>query len=262
MKIEQGCLAEHYRELGYYAPNYAISETEAADILSKLQAHERVHGPLKALKPHLLFTWLDALVRNRNILDVVETLVGPDILCWSSSFFAKEARSNKFVSWHQDGNYIGLQPNEMVTAWIALTPSNAGNGAMRVIPRTHRKAIAHQETFVADNLLSRGQEIQADIDASTAVTLELKPGEFSLHSTLIVHGSDPNPSDGPRVGFVVRYIPTRVRQTQSDSDSALLVRGVDDFRHFAPERSPDGDFTPSVRAYHASIDRGPHGLKK
>jgi hypothetical protein len=260
MQVTTSSKVEKYRELGYQSPNHAMSEAEALALRAKLEAHEAQFGTLKVLKPHLLFTWLDELVRNANILDAVTELIGSDILCWSSSFFTKEARSTAFVSWHQDANYIGLQPNEMVTAWIALTPSNGSNGALRIIPGSHHSRMPHQETYSSDNLLSRGQEIEVDVDEGRAVMLQLRPGEFSLHNALLIHGSDPNPSEERRIGFVVRYIPTHVRQTQSDRDTALLVRGTDRFGHFELERAPDGDFTPQVRAYHAKLNKGPHGL--
>ena len=85
-------------------------------------------------KPHLLFTWLNDLIRHPRILDAVEDIIGPDILCWGTSFFTKEARNPGYVSWHQDSTYWGLEPPDIVTAWVAFTDSIAANGAMRVIP--------------------------------------------------------------------------------------------------------------------------------
>ena len=147
-------------------------------------------------KSHLLFTWLDGLIRHPAILDAVEGVIGPDILCWSSTFFIKEARDPGFVSWHQDSTYWGLDPADIVTAWVALSESTAENGAMRVIPGTQKlDQVAHRDTFAANNLLTRGQEIAVDVDGSDAVTLALEPGEMSLHHVRLIHGSDPNPSD-------------------------------------------------------------------
>ena len=129
------------------------------------------------------------------ILDAVEDVIGPDILCWGSSFFIKEPRDPGFVSWHQDSTYWGLDPADIVTAWVALSDSTAANGAMRVIPDTQRlEQIAHRDTFAAENLLTRGQEIVVEVDESKAVMLALQPGEMSLHHVRLIHGSDPNPS--------------------------------------------------------------------
>src|SRR6185312_9249598 len=99
-------------------------------------------------KAHLLFPFLAELVRHPAILDAVEDLLGPDILCWNSNFFIKEAETASFVSWHQDSTYWGLSSADVVTAWVALTPSNLANGAMAVIPSTHTKdQVPHRDTF-------------------------------------------------------------------------------------------------------------------
>lgn len=246
-----------YQEHGYYAPVRVMPPSEAAAMRSRLEAHEaaygRLHGPLRH-KTHLLFTWLDQLVRNDAILDAVEDLIGPNILAWGSSFFIKEAHDSSFVSWHQDSTYWGLDPADIVTAWVALSESTAENGAMRVIPDSHKlDQIAHRDTFAEGNLLSRGQEIAVDVDESQARMLELQPGEMSLHHVRLIHGSDPNPSGKRRIGFAIRYLPTYVRQIVGTHDSATLVRGVDEFGNFAPERRPDADFSLASQQFHAEI---------
>jgi hypothetical protein len=249
--------AAHYREQGYYAPIRALSTAEAADVRAQLEAHEAAHGKLKGgqrHKPHLLFTWLDRLVRHPGILDAVEGVIGPNILAWGSSFFVKEAHDPSFVSWHQDSTYWGLDPADIVTAWVALSPSNRGNGAMRVIPGSHKlDQVPHRDTFAPTNLLSRGQEIMVDVDPSQAVMLELEPGEISLHHVRLIHGSDANPSGERRIGFAIRYLPTHVRQTVAMRDSAMLVRGVDAFHNFEPEQPPESDLSPAAVAFHAGV---------
>jgi non-haem Fe2+, alpha-ketoglutarate-dependent halogenase len=234
-----------------------MSADEAAAIRKRLEAHEAMHGVLKGSmrhKSHLLFTWLDGLIRHPAILDAVESVIGPDILCWSSTFFIKEARDPGFVSWHQDSTYWGLDPADIVTAWVALSESTAENGAMRVIPDTQTlEQIAHRDTFAADNLLTRGQEIAVEVDESKAVMLELRPGEMSLHHVRLIHGSDPNPSGKRRIGFAIRYLPTHVRQVVGTQDSATLVRGVDRFGNFAPETAPDRDLSDAALAFHAHV---------
>ena len=162
------------------------------------------------------------------MLDAVEQVIGPNILVWGSSFFIKEPQNPSFVSWHQDSTYWGLEPADIVTAWVALSESIHENGAMRVIPGSHKLDQApHRDTFAADNLLSRGQEIMVEVDESKAVELRLQPGEMSLHHVRLIHGSEPNPSTKRRIGFAIRYVPTYVRQAAGLRDSATLVRGVD-----------------------------------
>lgn len=249
--------AAQYQEQGYYAPIRALSTAEAGAARARMEAHEAAHGKLKGdqrHKPHLLFTWLDRLVRHPGILDAVEGAIGPNILAWGSSFFVKEAHDPSFVSWHQDSTYWGLDPADIVTAWVALSDSNRGNGAMRVIPGSHKlDQVPHRDTFAPTNLLSRGQEIMVEVDPSKAVMLELEPGEISLHHVRLIHGSDPNPSGERRIGFAIRYLPTHVRQTVATRDSAMLVRGVDDFHNFEPEQPPESDLAPAAIAQHATV---------
>lgn len=248
---------ERYRREGCVHPVRVMSEDAAAALRARLEAFEAANGgPLRGdlrHKSHLLFTWLAELVREEAIVDAVEDLYGPDILCWSSNFFIKEAANPAFVSWHQDSTYWGLSTPDVVTAWIALTTSDAANGAMQYAPGTHAfDQVAHRDTFAKNNLLTRGQEIAVDVDTSNAQTIVLSPGEMSLHHVRLVHGSPPNPSPGRRIGFAIRYIPTRVRQLEG-RDSATLVRGADRYGHFDLEPRPQRDMDPEFVALHKSI---------
>ena len=257
MKLLSESAARQYQQDGYCAPIRAISAEHALALRNHLEAYEagagRLAGPLRQ-KSHLLFTWLNDLIRDDRILDAVEDLIGPDILCWGSSFFIKERRNTAYVSWHQDSTYWGLEPADIITAWVAFSDSTPENGAMRVIPGSHKlDQVPHRDTFARDNLLSRGQEIMVDVDARQAVTLELKAGEMSLHHVRLIHGSEPNPSGTRRIGYAIRYIPTYVRQVAGSHDTATLVRGVDRHGHFEPEQRPDADCSPAALAYHAAV---------
>jgi non-haem Fe2+, alpha-ketoglutarate-dependent halogenase len=248
---------EQYRDQGFIHPIRVMSKAEAAALRARLERFEReTGGPLKGSfrhKSHLLFTWLAELVRHPRILDAVEDLYGGDLLCWSSNFFIKERESPAFVSWHQDSTYWGLDRPEVVSAWVAFTPASDANGAMRVIPGSHKlDQIAHRDTFAKHNLLTRGQEIAVDVDEREAVTIALEPGEMSLHHVRLVHGSPPNLSEDRRIGFAIRYVPTSVRQIIG-TDSATLVRGVDRFGHFEPEPSPSADLDPAMLELHQQI---------
>ena len=242
---------------GCVFPIRVMPESDAAELRARLENFEAQTGePLKGSlrhKSHLLFSWLGDLVRQEKIVDAIEDLYGPNLLCWTTNFFIKEANNPAFVSWHQDSTYWGLDKPDVVTAWIALTPSNKANGAMGFIPGTHTgEQIPHRDTFAQNNLLTRGQEVAVEVDESQAVTIELSPGEMSLHHVRLVHGSPPNPSDDRRIGFAIRYIPTTVAQVAGD-DSATLVRGADEFHHFAPEPRPSSDMDPAFVALHAQI---------
>jgi len=254
LKFLSPAAVEAYHRDGYCFPLRAMPAADAARYRQRLEAHEaRTGGPLQGNwrhKTHLLFTWADALVHHPTILDAVEDVIGPNILCWTTNFFIKEPGSPGFVSWHQDATYWGLEPDDVVTAWVAFTKSDLESGCMRVMPGTHTKEqIPHVDTFHRDNLLSRGQEIAVDVDEMQAVDVLLAPGEFSLHHIKLVHGSAPNRSADRRIGYALRYIPTHVRQTKV-RDSAMLVRGVDTYRHFDPEPRPRQDLDEAALTAH------------
>jgi ectoine hydroxylase-related dioxygenase (phytanoyl-CoA dioxygenase family) len=249
-----------YQRDGYYFPLRVMTEDDARGLRRRLEAHEAKAGePLQGNwrhKTHLLFTWADEMVHHPAIVDAVEDVIGPDILCWTTNFFIKEPHSPGFVSWHQDSTYWGLDPDDVITAWVALTDSNPVSGCMKVIPGTHTVSqIPHVDTFHQDNLLSRGQEIAVEVDQAKAVDVVLKPGEISLHHIKLVHSSEPNRSDDRRIGFAIRYIPTYVRQTKV-RDSATLVRGVDKHHNFDLEPRPAQDLDAAALAAHKdAIDR-------
>ena len=246
-----------YRRDGILFPIDVMPPHQAAALLGRLEAIEAGHeGRLPARlnqKPHLLYPWMNELIRHPAILDAVESVLGPDLLCWGAQFFAKNAHDPSFVSWHQDGTYWGLSSPDVVTAWVAFTPSQTYNGCMRVIPGTQRAPVPHADTFAEKNLLSRGQEIAVEVDLSQAVDVTLQPGQMSLHHVLIFHGSEPNLSDTRRVGFAIRYIPTSVHQLSGVRESATLVRGTDRFGHFDHEPAPEGELHPAAVARHKEI---------
>jgi non-heme Fe2+,alpha-ketoglutarate-dependent halogenase len=246
-----------YQRDGYLAPMDIFDDAEMSELNTQLIGfRERLGGKLAGRfnqKTHLLSPWLNRLVRDPRILDPVENILGPNILCWSSQFFAKDAHDKAYVGWHQDGNYWGLSSDEVITAWVAFTPSNRQSGCMMVVPGTHRQVAEHVDTFSEDNMLSRGQEITVEVKREEMVPVELRPGQMSLHHVMIYHGSDPNQSDLPRIGFAIRYIPTHVKQVGDFKGSALLVRGQDTYHHFEPEQDPVADFHPDALALHGRV---------
>ena len=246
-----------YREDGFLAPVPAIGAERARTVLTKLEEYEAQRGgswPGHGLKAHLFLTALDEVVRHPTILDAVESIIGPDILCWSSRLFIKKPGDGGFVSWHQDVTYWGLDVSEnILTAWVALSAATRENGVMKFVRGTHRKMVPHREG-VASNMLLRGQEVAVEVDESQAVYIELQPGEMSLHHALMFHGSEDNRSAERRVGFAIRYIPTRVKQFEGlPRDSAMLVRGTDRHGNFDLEPSPVRDLDPEAVELHKRV---------
>jgi hypothetical protein len=247
-----------YRTQGYVFPIDVLSAEEARFYRGALERHEaRFGGELpKELrhKPHLTMRWADELVHHPKILDAVEDVIGPNILCWESVIFAKGPKTRDYIAWHQDITYWGLGSDDVVTAWVALSPSTVESGCMRVVPGTHtREVVPHRDTYAKENLLSRGQEIAVEVGEEQAVDIVLMPGQMSLHHVKIFHGSFQNRSDDRRIGFAIRYIPPHVRQVVGAADSAMLVRGRDTHGYFELERRPAADLDPDQLAYHARL---------
>lgn len=239
---------ERYNRDGYLFPFDVLTPAEVAESRRKLEAFEaKLGGPLPRsliAMPNLYAPFVDEIIRSPKILDRVESLLGPDILCWECAFLTKEPHAKSFFSWHQDAKYWGLEPYDVLTAWVALSPSTRASGCMRVLPGSHAGGIAaHKDTFAPNNMLSRGQEIQVEVDEAKVVDIELPPGSMSLHHVKIAHGSDPNTADDRRIGLAIRYVPAHVRQTIGTDDTATLVRGTDRHSHFEAEPRADGDFT-------------------
>lgn len=208
---------DQYHEQGFVAPIDVFSEQEAAQYLQKLEQAEAKYpdqlNPENRNNPHLAFRFLDELAHHPLILDAVEDLLGADFSLWGSVLFIKEPQSRQFVSWHQDATYNGVEPYNYLTPWIALTPSNLESGCMSMLSGTHQTGVrSHDETFAADNILTRGQNI-SDLDLSSRVDLILRPGQMSIHHAQTIHGSQPNRSQKRRVGYALQsFVPSGGRQ--------------------------------------------------
>jgi len=243
-----------YRRDGYYFSVPALRASEVAHYRGCLEKHEAETGaPLQGNwrhKAHLLFTWVDELVHHPKIVDAAEDVLGPNLLCWTTNFFIKEANSPGFVSWHQDAFYWGLSKDDVMTAWVALSPANLESGCMKFLPGSQTQDhLQHVDTFHKDNLLSRGQEIAVKVEGEKTVDCILKPGEMSLHHVKVVHGSEPNRSNDRRIGLAIRYIPTDIKQLKV-RDSATLVRGTDRHKNFDHEPRPRRDLSDEALAAH------------
>ena len=235
-----------------------------ARLRAKLEAFESAQGHAiegaQRSKSHLLFKWVDDLMRHSKILDAVEDLIGPDILCWNTLFWIKEAGSESFVSWHQDLRYWGLDTNDLVTVWVALSPATLESGCMHVLPGSHQgDLLPHKDGYEPDNLLTRGQEIAVEVDESKTVAMPLQPGEISLHNVRLAHASSPNRSEDRRIGISLHYMPTRTKQMAGEWDSAALVRGEDQFGHFKDTPRPTRDFDPVAVQFH---EKATHAVRE
>lgn len=243
---------EHYKTKGFLGPVDLLTPAECLEVRRHVEEVEKKLGTQIQkrcqIKAHLPFPFLTELVSHPLLLDAVEDLIGPDILCWGSSFFQKEASDKTFVSWHQDSTYYGIDPPDTCTAWIAISEASIASGCMRFIPGSHNKGIySHDELKTSDNLLSRGQTVKG-IDESKAVHVPLKAGQFSFHKEDCLHASHPNTTNDRRIGLSIHYVAPSVRETNFPGASAMLLRGKDPYGHWKADLRPKVDFDPACVA--------------
>ena len=259
MQVGDCGIAERYAADGCAHPIDILTRSEAAEYRARVEeAERRTHGgrPFPYLKPYLALTVINELVRLPAVLDLVEQIIGPDILVWDGALIVKEPHAPGKFTWHQDLTYWGLSPKEgVVSTWLALSPSTSESGCVKMIPGTHTlEILPHRDTFGADNMLSRGQEIAMEIDEAQAVDVALEPGQMSIHHPHLFHRSAPNRSDDRRIGMNVQYIAPHVRQVVGTSDSAMPVRGRDRVGNFEVETPPTSDFAPESMAQLAAVN--------
>lgn len=247
-----------YRHDGFLYPFPMLAPTERAAAIAGLDRYEHWLGspvpkadPKWRSMPYLCLPWAAAIARDPRILDVVEDLIGPDILIWTSTFFIKEPMSPTFAAWHQDGTYFGLEPAEQITVWVALTDASREAGCMEVLSSRGAARQLHHATLGLENSINRaGQAIVEPLDEREPVTMALEAGSFSLHNTYCVHRSAPNHASHRRVGLGLNYIPAYARATGSVRTAAMLVRGTDRWGHFDLLEPPAGELDPAGLAAH------------
>jgi non-heme Fe2+,alpha-ketoglutarate-dependent halogenase len=225
---------KQYKDEGFVAPINIFSKEKAKEIRNQIELIEKeLPGELDKsgrYNAHLISPLLDEVTHNSKILDAVESLIGKNILVCGTTLFIKNPNEKGYVSYHQDAKYIGLEPHNWVTAWVALTDSNEENGCMKMWPGSHLDIKNHDEKFNEENLLTRGQTVE-NVPDNEVKSVELVAGQMSLHHPRIVHGSGVNKSNDRRIGFVIQsYIGTNVRQILGQN-SVQLARGVDEFNH-------------------------------
>ena len=226
---------KQYEDEGFVSPIDIFSKEKAKEIRNEIELIEK-DMPKELEKSgrynaHLISPLLDEVTHNPKILDAVESLIGKNILVCGTTLFIKNPFVKGFVSYHQDAKYIGLEPHNWVTAWVAITDSNEENGCMKMWSGSHKDNLKdHDQMFNEGNLLTRGQTIN-NVPKEKVKSLVLKAGQMSLHHPKVVHGSELNKSNDRRIGFVIQsYIGTNVKQVLG-KNSVQLARGVDNFNY-------------------------------
>lgn len=262
LNLENGRLTKaqvgQYWNDGFLFPIPVMSADEAAGYRQELETTERdwlqsdLPLPLntyKRVNAHIVMPMAYRIGMHPGVLDAVEGVLGPDILIFSVEYFIKEARTTQIVSMHQDLTYWGLGAIDgLVTAWVALSPATPASGCMDFVRGSHKNAILpHEDTFDANNLLSRGQEVRVDVAEEDKVPIEIHPGEMSLHHGLTIHGSGPNTSDDRRIAAVIRYMRPDI-VPEGAREFAMLARGEDRHGHFELLTPPQALFDPEALA--------------
>ena len=246
---------KQYKDEGFVSPINVFSKEKAKEIRDEIELIEKEipeefekSGRYNA---HLISPLLDEVTHDPKILDAVQSLIGEDILVCGTTLFIKNPNEKDFVSYHQDAKYIGLEPHNWVTAWVAITDSNEHNGCMRMWSGSHKDNLKeHDQKFNQGNLLTRGQTVQ-NVPKEKIIPLVLTAGQMSLHHPTTVHGSDINKSDDRRIGFVIQsYIGANVKQVLG-KNSVQIARGKDDF-----------NFHQKIRRNKSLMDKDDLELKK
>ena len=231
-----------YNNDGYIAPIDVLSKDHATEVKKEIEYIEKKWpDELEGLGrnyAHLISPVLDKVSHNSKILDAVESIIGKDILVCGTTLFIKNPDQKGFVSFHQDAKYIGLEPHNWVTGWVAITDSNEENGCMRMLKGSHKEDLKfHNQKFDENNLLTRGQTVE-NVPINETTPVILKAGQLSLHHPQIVHGSGLNKSNDRRIGFAIQsYIGTNVDEVLGKI-YVQQARGSDTFKYHQHVKRP------------------------
>lgn len=237
-----------YNTHGYVMPLDAYSSSEAErnrayfdTLLRNVQAARSDLDAYSVNGFHVCCAGLYDIVTHPLILDHVQDIIGPDVICWGSHFFCKQAHDPRKVAWHQDASYWPLTPARTVTVWLAIDDADRANAAMMFLPGTHNRGHLKWRRIGYDQAVL-DQEIENTDRLGEPVYDELKAGQFSLHADMLAHGSEPNTSDRRRCGLTIRYCPPTVRALDPRwAKGSILCRGSDPYGHWAHNPRPPGE---------------------
>ncbi len=247
---------QHYNTMGYISPLKLYSPDEAEQNRSYFdqllaQIPDTGAYSINCYQARCEGIW--DICTEPRILDCVEDIVGPNIVCWASHFFCKNANDPKTVPWHQDASYWKLSPARTVTVWLAIDDADEENSAMRFIPQTHDKGHLKFDT-AGDNSVLKFATTGAD-DMGEPFTNRLNAGQISLHADMLVHGSLPNQSNRRRCGLTLRYCPPEVGfldDQWASSVEAIICRGHDPYNRWKHHVRPRGN--------DVSLNNSPHNV--
>ncbi len=257
-KLTQEQIAR-WKHDGFLSPFPLLNKIELQACSGGLARFEqRLGAPFNASEelkwrtmPYLVLPWAANLARDPRILDIVEDLIGPDILIFTSTFFIKEPHSPTIAAWHQDSTYYGLDPKDEVTVWVALSDANEAAGCMDALSfRGKPRQLSHVSRVVKNSVNRASQVITEPLDEGTPVAMPMAAGSFSMHHGLCPHRSGPNTANHRRIGLGLNYIATSVRPVGSIKPARMLVRGTDRYHHFEKVGPPNAELDAHSVATH------------
>ena len=233
---------ERFNRDGYLMPFRIFSDAEIADLrryFDDLLARYLAEGKdsYSISSAHLRHGRVWDVITNQRVIAIVSDLLGPSVVAWGSHFFCKMPGDGKTVSWHQDASYWPLTPSKAVTVWLAIDDADRGNACMKYIPGTH--VLGHLTYTLGENDPSNvlNQTVPDVEKYGEPVFVELKAGEASVHSDLLLHGSDANTSTRRRCGLTLRFTTGDVRAYMGWQDKGVIVAG-DKPAHWADRPRP------------------------
>ncbi len=241
---------QHFNENGFICPLDVFSEAEISQhreyfnqLMEKVLAEGGNGYSINGW--HTRCPGIHDLITEDRILDYVQDLLGENLICWGTHYFCKLPGDEKQVSWHQDASYWPLSPSKTVTVWLAIDDASVENGAMTVIPKSHLHGQIAFERSTAEEKNVLGQTVhEPEQFGDTPVPFEMKAGQLSLHSDLLLHGSEPNTSDRRRCGLTMRFVPPEVQAANNWNQRAIIARGSDPNGHWVHNPRPAEDSLP------------------
>ncbi|MBM3265094.1 MAG: phytanoyl-CoA dioxygenase family protein [candidate division Zixibacteria bacterium] len=189
-EFDQAYLTGHYR-------NLARNETQ--DVVERNAASVKMLQIMQMCERNIHFR---SLLYHKPILDLVESLLGPNIQLFHDQALFKPAHHGGAVFWHQDNAYWQCQPANLVSCWMTLDDADVHNGAMHLMPGSHRMAVTHDKS-AETNLLF---DMEKSVDPSKAVTVELPAGGALIHHCQTFHYTPPNLTDRQRRAFIIHFM--------------------------------------------------------
>ena len=246
---------QHFNEKGYLTSLDVFDEEEVSQnrayfdqLMDKALAAGHNSYSINGWQTHC--AGLYDLIMEKRILDYLQDLLGENLVCWGVHFFCKMPGDTQRVSWHQDAVYWPLTPSKTLTVWLAIDDVDEENGAMRVIPGSHQHGeIAFEDSNSEENNILSTTVKSPETYGEEPVSIALSAGQIELHSDMLLHGSEPNPSSRRRCGLVMRYVSPDVKALAEDwRQKSVICRGADASGHWIHNPRPDGDRIPEIKS--------------